>query len=159
MCGLAPMLGVLSGVAQFAGQSAAAKAENTARAQNRTAAVVDYNNQITNESHNLTQANKTTNAEGFDATVAARAAISKANAEAASLGAGGVSVDAVLNELEGQAGRNERRIQDKHEANALDFTNNVTTHHATAANRVRANQPVPGPSPLGLMINIAGAFA
>lgn len=153
------MLGVMSSVAQFAGQSAAARAENQARAANRTAAVVDYNNQITNESHNFSQETATTNSEGFDATLAARAAIAKANAEAASLGAAGISVDAVLNELEGQAGRNERRIQDKHDANALDFTNKVTSHHATAANRVRANQPVPGPSPLGLMINIAGAFA
>lgn len=153
------MLGMFSSIAQFAGQAQAANAENQARAANRTAAVVDYNNQITNESHNYTQDAKATNAEGFDATLAARAASAKAHAEAASLGAAGVSVDAVMNELTAQGGRNDQRIQDKRDANALDFTNKVTNAQATAANRVRANQPVAGPNPLGLMINMAGAFA
>jgi len=146
-------------VANFAGESAKADAENQARAANRTAAIVDYNTQQADEQNNFVQQTKNENQQGFDSILAARDAEGKARAEAASLGAAGVSVDAVLNSLKGQEGRNLNRIQDAHDADEQDFKNKMDTAYSQAQSRINANQPVQGPSPLGLAINIAGSFA
>lgn len=159
MCELTAILGIASSVAGFASESQKAGEENATRSRNRVSAIEDYNAQITNENHNLTQAQKTTNSEGFDAVLAARDAAGKATAEAASQGAAGISVDAVMNAIAGEAGRNEIRIDDKREANVFDFKNNLTSASTQAKSRTNANQPISGPSPLGLMINIATAGA
>lgn len=159
MCELTAVLGIASSVAGFAADSQKTAEENKTREANRVSAIEDFNAQITNQNHNLSQAQKTTNSEGFDAVLAARDAAGKATAEAASQGAAGISVDAVMNAIAAEAGRNETRIDDKREANVLDFKNNITSASTQQRSRTNANQPISGPSPLGLMINVATAGA
>lgn len=159
MCGITAVLSIASSLAGFAGQAAAADEQNSARAANRQAAAADYNRQIEEEQRNYIAESRATQQKGFDEKLKMRDARGKARAQAATLGAAGLSVDAVMNEITGIGARNIGRIGDEQEVNKINYENKSDTAFSTARNRINANQPVSGPSPLGLMINIGTTLA
>ena len=159
MCGITAALAVASSVAGFAAESAKANAENEARAANRASAVSDYNRQLEEEQRNYRAESRATQQKGFDEKLKMRDAKGKARAQAATQGAAGVSVDAVLNEIIGIGARNQSRIDDEQEVNTINYQNKVDSAYSTARSRINANQPVSGPSPIGLAINVGSTIA
>ena len=159
MCGITPLLAIASQVDSFAAESARVNSENEARAANRTAAVADYNRQIEESQRNFIAESRATQQKGFDETLKARSAKAKARAQAATQGAAGLSVEAVLNELTGIAARTQSRIDDEQTVNTLNYENQVDSAYSTVRSRINANRPVSGPSPIGLAINIGSSIA
>lgn len=159
MCELVAALSIASQAMSFAGQAAAADEQNAARARNRAAAQADYNRQLENEQRNYVAESRATQQKGFDEVLKARDAKGRARAQAATQGAAGVSVDAVLNEITGVGARNLSRIEDEKEVNEINYDNRVDSAYATAQSRINANQPVSGPNPLGLAINVGTTLA
>lgn len=158
MCEIMTALAIASSVTEFAGASAAADAENAARASNQAYAIADYNRQQEEAQRNYRAESKATQQEGFDEELKKRDALGRARAEAATKGAAGVSVNAVLNEIIGIGARTQSRINDKQEVNSINYQNTVDSAYATAQGRSSANQPVSKPNPLGLAINIGSSL-
>ncbi len=147
-------LAIASSVADFAGKAAQASAENDARAANRAYAREDYNRQLVEEQRNFVAESRATQQKSFDEELKTRAAIGKSRAEAATQGAAGVSVNGVLNELIGIGARTQGRLDDEQNLHAINYRNKVDSAYTTARSRINGNQPVSGPNPIGLAINI-----
>jgi hypothetical protein len=157
MCSIGKAFGALGQVAQFASDSQKVAADNTARTANRVAAIDNYNSQIAGEDNNYLAQTKSTNEQGFDVAVASRQAASTARAQAATLGAAGISVQGIQNEIAAKMGSNAGRIQDAQDNHLLTLKNKLTDAHTTATSQINANQPVEGPSPLSLLIGIGSS--
>lgn len=154
MCEIMTALAIASSVTEFAGMSADASSENEARAANRASAISDYNRQIEEGQRNYIAESRATQQKAFDEEVKARDALARAKAEAATQGAAGVSVNAVLNEIIGIGGRTQNRLDDEQKINSINFQNRMDSAHAETKSRLNANRSVSGPSLLGLAINI-----
>lgn len=155
MCEMTTALAVAGQAAKFASGMAASDAAAT----NRAYAISDYTRQISEAQKNYVAETRAANQAGFDETLKMRSAKATARAEAATQGAAGVSVDAVLNEITGVGARSLSRIDDRKDTLARNYQNTTDSAYATAASRVNANKDTSGSNLLSLAIGTGTALS
>lgn len=158
MCELTTALAIGSSVMGFAGDAQKTQEENAARAANRKSALADYSRQQEEAQRNYRAESRATQQKGFDEELKKRDALSRARAEAATRGAAGVSVDAVLNEIVGIGARTQSRLGDEQKINSINYQNTVESARSTAQSRMSGSQSVAGPSLVGLAINVGSTL-
>ena len=163
MCGpaLGPMLGIAGQVANFAAQSQAANAANSAALANAQSASIAATHKYESEGRHLIYANRREQQEGYRAVMAGReaAATGTASAGAAGFDADSISVGALLANQHNKTWQNIDVMNTKMEDNEQAYRSAVKTYEAEAQGRINSMPMKPGPNPLALGINMAGGFA
>ena len=162
MCGpmLGPMIGIAGQVANFAAQSQAAKAANTAALANAQSASLAATHKYEAEGRHLIYANRREQQEGYKAVMQGReaAATGEASAGAAGFDASSISVGALLATAHNKTWQNIDVMDTKMEDNEQAYRSAVKTAEAEAQGRINSMPMKPGPNPLALGINVAGGL-
>lgn len=159
MCG--PAAGFIVSAAQagvgFMAESAQADAQNAAWKQNYKNAITALNNDYTATTRRIIQEDIADNAKlGLSQTEGAEKA-AEATVSAAAGGVEGNSLKSVVNNILRKAATNRAIIEENNKMKVAQLSDEMKGHKATAMSRINSMQPVASPSPIGAMLQVAGA--
>jgi len=157
MCDATAAISAGKAVAGYAAEQEKVNAENEARSENiqsaqrdnivrNNAAQIDYQLDV-----------KAQNQEEFDAVIAKRAAMSSSATYAASSGVTGKSVTNTLQAIAQAGNRNKTRLDDKEEVIERNYEARTRAIKSDLEQSYASNRFQDGPSPIGMVLGIAGA--
>lgn len=152
-------LSAVGSVAQFSEQSAAVKEENAMRAVARRDASLAAQRQYEDAGKKLIYDSRAAQQEGYRAEMKARSAASVARASTGTSGLSlgdSYSVDDILSAINQENAMNQDIIKTKQDELKDTYKNTVDSAEAQAKQRINSLPDKKGPSPLGLVINLAG---
>lgn len=159
MCDLVTALSVASSAAAFAGQSQAANEQNARNLQAQTDASVAAGWRYYDEGQRFAYNAKAIQQDGYDLSIKARENRASGIASAGTAGVSGLTLGSLVADTFQKEAENKNRLATKREDLGSAYTSTVKSIEAGAQSTINSLPYDPGPSVLGLAINVATPIA